>query len=235
MSGTVRRQLSFPTRFWVISIPELVLLLAPMSSFPSDEAGRNKLRNNRTNPASGLGKHSGRKFLLAGWRNNTIASQTTALGLRLHSQVPHTWIRSMHNPYEVNAPNSTNSKDLLRIVPKRIAQSRNGIAVVAILFGLSAMRSVLSFFYQLYAVLQGINSTIEVTPSWVIAVVLHSAGPAYLSFLLWQYQLAIKNWSHNDELSCLRFAKVHLNLWLAGAVYLVVALAYGCLAAIFYF
>ncbi len=97
------------------------------------------------------------------------------------------------------------------------------------------MRSVLSFFYHLYAVLQGINSTIEVTPSWVIAVVLHSAGLAYLSFLLWQYQLAIKNWSLNDELSCLRFAKVHLNLWLAGAIYLVLALAYGCLTAIFYF
>lgn len=141
----------------------------------------------------------------------------------------------MLNPYEVNSSNALNSSQGLARVPNQIAQSRDGIAVVALLFGLCAILLAFTFFWNLYALIRGIDSNVEVTPLWLIASVLRSVGLAYLSFVLWQYQLAIKNWFAEDELSCLRFAKMHVHLWRAGAIYLAIALAYGILNAIFIF
>ena len=117
-------------------------------------------------------------------------------------------------------------EDLDPTFRKLVLRSRMGILFVAIVFGLISGLSIVGFIYNL--------PVIGVDPLWMVGHLIRGFGLGLLTFHLWRYQAAIKNWRGPSGEGTQQFIKAHAAAWNTGAivlgVLLVYAIIYACVA-----
>ena len=129
------------------------------------------------------------------------------------------------NPYsfadEVPDPIATE-----RPITNSFVHSRNAIAVISILFWLSAILICVRLGFDLYLyIAKGVEFRNDFRG--YLNQGIRSVWLGFMALTLWQYQLSIKNLVLDNETSVEEFAKLHNRFWTVTAILMIVQLCFA--------